>query len=723
MKKICFLFLGLLLTGINVFSQEPSLFNFDISVVKTNDGLLRLQWNGTGPSSLQQKQGLSDKWADVFTSIVSGIDVIPRGDTSFFRVRGASQEELGQPKNATFTTQNTNAAVLNQLPFSNQQDFIDAARGLVAKPASNLITNSSGAVVWDLNQYAFLEGDAPPSVNPSLWRQARLNMNAGLFKVVDRIYQVRGLDLANITFIQGDTGWIVIDPLTCTETAAAALALINTNLPARPVVAVIYTHSHVDHFGGVKGVISQADVDDGKVQVIAPAGFTEHAVSENVFAGTAMSRRSQYMYGPLLPRNAQAQVDAGLGKTTSSGTVTLITPTLSITNTGQRVTVDGVEIIFQSVPGSEAPSEVMFYFPQLRALCLSEDATHTLHNLVTLRGALVRDGLAWSKYLNETIELFGAQTDVAFASHHWPTWGQETIVGFLKKQRDLYKYLHDQTLRLLNQGYTPLEIAETLELPETLSQEFYNRGYYGTVSHNVKAIYQRYIGWFDGNPAHLNDLPPVESSKKYVEFMGGAEAVLKKALASYAAGDYRWVAQVVNHVVFADPGNTAARQLQADALEQMGYQAESAPWRNFYLVGASELRNGVTQLPASSGSSDVLRGMPTDLLFDYFAIRLNGPRAKGKNSTINWDFTDTHELYAMTLENSVLNYTKGKQLPVADVTITLTRSGLNDLVLGQRTIAQLILSGEFKLQGNPLVIPELFSLLDTFESQFNIVTP
>ncbi len=704
-------------------SEPPASPELKLFIEKLNAELVRLRWDAAGPHTLQQKQSLpGGQWTDVLTTEAISTEITPAGLAGFFRLRQTTQAELSQPKDASLKTQEANAAVLRELP-GNEQDFADAQRGLISGPSSNVITNASGGVVWNLDQYDFLKGAAPPTVNPSLWRQARLNMNAGLFKVTDRIYQVRGLDLANITFVQGDTGWIVIDPLTCTETAAAALALVRKHLPERPVVAVIFTHSHVDHFGGVKGVISQADVDSGKIPVIAPEGFTEHAVSENVFAGNAMSRRAQYMYAPQLDRNARAQVDAGLGKTTSTGTITLINPTLSITNTGQRAVVDGVEIVFQSVPGTEAPAEVMFHFPQFRALCLAEDATHTLHNLLTLRGALVRDGLAWSKYLNETIELFGAQTDVAFASHHWPTWGQAAILDFLKKQRDLYKYIHDQTLRLLNQGYTPIEIAEMFELPQSLSQEFYNRGYYGSISHNVKAVYQRYIGWYDGNPAHLNDLTPVEASKKYVEFMGGADAVLQKARASYAAGDYRWVAQVVNHVIFADPFNLTARRLQADALEQLGYQAESAPWRNFYLVGASELRHGISNVPTSSGSSDVLRGMPTDLLFDYLAIRLNGPRATGKKFTINWNFTDTQELYLMTLENSVLNYTKGKQLPGADLTITVARSSLNDLLLRERTVEQLLLSGEIQVQGNVLVIVELVALLDSFDPSFNIVSP
>jgi alkyl sulfatase BDS1-like metallo-beta-lactamase superfamily hydrolase len=555
-------------------------------------------------------------------------------------------------------------------------------------------------------------------------------MNYGLFEVVEGIYQIRGFDISNMTLIAGDTGWIVIDPLMAAETAKAGMDLVREHLPERPVVAVIYTHSHTDHFGGIKGVVTEEEVLSGDVKVIAPEGFLEHAISENVFAGNAMSRRSVYQFGPLLSRGIKGQVDAGLGKTVATGTVTLIPPTDIVTETGQTMTVDGVDIIFQNAPGSEAPAEMMFYFPQFKALCLSEDACRTLHNLYTLRGAQIRDPLAWSRYLNETLELFGDKAEVAFASHHWPTWGQANIVDLVKKQRDVYKYIHDQTLRLMNQGYTMIEIAEMLELPESLSQEWYNRGYYGTVSHDVKAVYQRYLGWFDANPAHLHPLPPVESAKKYVEFMGGAEAVLGKARHAFEEGDYRWVAEVVNHVVFAAPDNTAARRLQADALEQLGYQAESAIWRNFYLVGASELREGLPDVAGgSSASPDMIAAMTIDLLFDFMAIHVNGPQAAGEKFAFNLIFTDTGEQYVMTLENSVLNYTKGKQLADADTTIILSREALDHILTGNERFLRAIrflwaiIVGDIQIQGDWLAIIQLSLLMDSFDLWFNIVTP
>src|ERR1700761_7037686 len=440
------------------------------------------------------------------------------------------------------------------LPFDDTADFEAAGRGLI-DAGDPVVRNEAGEVVWDNGSYSsFLTGDAPDTVHPSLWRQSILVARQGLFEVTDGIYQVRGYDLSNMSIIEGDSGVIVIDPLISVETAAAALALYRKHRGDRPVVAVIHTHSHVDHFGGVKGIVSQAEVDAGKVQVIAPEGFVEHAISENVYAGTAMARRAGYMYGAALSRGPQGGVGAGLGQTTSTGSVTLIDPTVSIGTTGQELTVDGVRIIFQMAPGTEAPAEMHFHFPDKRALCMAENATHTLHNLLTLRGALVRDPHIWAHYLTEAIELFAGDSDVVFASHHWPTWGTDNIIEFLSAQRDLYAYLHDQTLRLLNQGYTGLEIAEMMELPPALERAWNTRGYYGSVSHNVKAVYQHYMGWFDGNPAHLWELPPADAAKKHVEYMGGADAVIEKVKAE--DGNPRWAAQVLNYVVFADPGNS-----------------------------------------------------------------------------------------------------------------------------------------------------------------------
>ncbi|MEI6413235.1 MAG: alkyl sulfatase dimerization domain-containing protein [Pseudomonadota bacterium] len=627
------------------------------------------------------------------------------------------------PKPATADTKAINAAVFSLLDFKDTTDLADTQRGLMAPLASNQVSDANGKVVWNLDQYAFLNTDAPDTVNPALWRQAQLNLAAGLFQVTDHIYQIRGLDLSVVTFIEGDTGYIVIDPLVSQETAQEALKLMRQQRGDKKVKAVIYTHSHVDHYGGVKGVVTQAEVDAGQVKIIAPQGFMEEAVSENVMAGNAMSRRATYMYGSLLPRNARGQVDAGLGKGTSTGTVTLIAPTDTISKTGTTMVIDGIEIVFQVTPGSEAPAEMNFYFPKFRVLDMAENCTHTLHNLYTLRGAQVRDAKAWSHYIDESLRLFADKSDVVMASHHWPRWGTSNVKDFLKKQRDMYRYIHDQTLRLANQGYTMNEIAEQLRLPDALSKEWYNRGFYGTVSHDAKAVYQRYLGWFDGNPANLNPLPPVESGKKYVEFMGGASAVLGKARESFNRGEYRWVAQVVNHVVFAEPNNAEALQLQADALEQMGYQAESAPWRNFYLTGAKELRDGVIRGGDGTSGGDSVRAMPTDQIFDYIGLMLDGPAASGRLITLNFQFTDVNEKYLLTLENSVLNSASAQQAAMADATIITTRSNLNNLILGQISIDDAVKSGTIQVTGSVGKVVELLGLLTPFDPWFNIVTP
>ncbi len=491
------------------------------------------------------------------------------------------------PKSATAATQAAQARLAASLPADDGEDFVKARRGFIGTVADGKIVDAEGRVFWNMGAFAFQEGDAPcpPTVNPSLWRQARLNAIHGLFEVTPGLYQVRGFDISNISFIEGDTGYIVIDPLISAETAAAALALLRRHRGDKPVTAVIYTHSHVDHYGGVRGVISEADIAAG-MTIIAPEGFLDAAVSENVLAGNAMSRRATYMYGALLPRDATGHVDAGLGKTVSMGSVSLVPPTVSISRTGERLTVDGVEIVFQVTPDTEAPAEMNFFFPKFRALCMAENCSCHLHNLYTPRGAQVRDAKAWSFHIDEAMRMFGPETDVLFASHHWPRWGRGEAETFLTKQRDLYKYIHDQTLRLANHGLNPVEIAEEIALPPTLAAEWYTRDYYGTLNHNAKAVYQRYLGWFDGNPANLHKLPPVEAGKRYVDLAGGPEALLGKARSAFDAGDYRWVAEVVNHLVFADPSNTDARALQADALEQLGYQAESGPWRAFYLTGA-----------------------------------------------------------------------------------------------------------------------------------------
>lgn len=636
-------------------------------------------------------------------------------------------------KDAMPATRAANARAAAQLPFADRTDFERAARGRLAPPASPQIVGPGGLPAWDLDAYAFLGGEPPPTVHPSLWRQAQLNAIAGLFEVVPGVYQVRGLDLSNVTFIAGDTGWVVVDPLTTAVTARAALDLVTEHLGARPVRAVVYTHSHVDHFGGVRGIVDERDVAGGRVAIVAPDGFLEAAISENVVAGTAMSRRASYMYGMLLPRGPRGHVDAGLGKSTPLARPGLLAPTDTIRATGEERVLDGVRMEFQLTPGTEAPAEMNFLFPDLRLLCMAENCTATLHNVYTPRGAQVRDALAWSTYIQEAIERFADRADAVFASHHWPRWGRDDLVHFLGVQRDLYRYLHDQTMRLANHGLTMLEIAEELALPAELAGEWSARGYYGTVNHNVKAIYQRYLGWFDGNPAHLHPLPPVEASRRYVEWMGGADEVVRRAREAFDAGEFRWVAQVVDHVVFADPEHEEARLLQADALEQLGYQAESGPWRAFYLTGAQELRHGVPRsLPAlGTANPDVVAAMTTQMLLDYLAVRIDGPRAAGRRVVWDLDVAEpdgTVEPWTVVLERGVLHTVAGRRAGdleggPADVHLTLPRAALGAIVVGAATVDDLVAQGTVTLAGDPAAVADLLDLCDTFDFWFDIVTP
>lgn len=631
---------------------------------------------------------------------------------------------------ATATSAARNQRVTMELPFADRQDFDDARRGFVAPLSPPVVRGTGGRVVWDMASFGFLDGECPDTVNPSLWRQSQLNAIHGLFEVAPGFYQVRGLDLSNMTLVEGDRGVVVIDPLISTETAAAALQLYRRHRGDRPVTGLVYTHSHVDHFGGARGVLSADEVASG-VPVLAPEGFVEHAVSENVYAGTAMSRRATYMYGAYLDRGPTGQVGAGLGMTTSLGTVTLLPPTVDVRGTGEEHAVDGVRMVFQLTPGTEAPAEMNFFFPDHGLLCAAENATHNLHNLLTLRGALVRDPRLWSRYLNQAIELFGADLDAVFASHHWPRWGRDRAVDFLAKQRDLYGYLHDQTLRLLNQGHVGAEIAEMLELPPSLADEWHCRGYYGSVNHNVKAVYQRYMGWFDGNPAHLWPHPPVEAARRYVDYMGGAEAVLSRARASYDEGDYRWVAEVVSHVVFADPGNRSARELEARALEQLGYGAENATWRNFFLMGAAELR-GLRVDARTAVAPDLVAALTGEQLLDLLAINLDGPRAAaacqaaGGRLVVNLHLTDADPLdalYLVNLENGVLSYVAGRHAPDARATLRLPSVRLAQLAAGRTTVTDLVAAGTATVVGDQSALTTLFALLDRPESTFNIVEP
>ncbi|BDY27768.1 alkyl/aryl-sulfatase [Mycolicibacterium mageritense] len=608
---------------------------------------------------------------------------------------------------------------LDTLPFDDTRDFTAADRGFIAALEPGVVKAADGRVVWDNDAYGFLTGEAPETVHPSLWRQSQLCARQGLYEVVEGIYQVRGLDLSNTSFIEGDTGIIVIDPLISTETAAAALELYRAHRGDRPVVAVIYTHSHADHFGGVLGVTNQADVDAGKVVIIAPEHFTEHAVQENVYAGTAMARRAGYMYGAALARNPQGQVGCGLGQVGSTGEVALIVPTLDIRETGETHTIDGVEIEFQMAPGTEAPAEMHFYFPKFRALCMAENATHNLHNLLTLRGALVRDPHGWAGYLTEAIDTFADRAEVVFASHHWPTWGRDEIVEFLSLQRDLYAYLHDQTLRQLNQGYTGVEIAETFQLPPALARAWHTHGYYGSVSHNVKAIYQRYMGWFDGNPARLWPHPPEALGPRYVEAMGGADRVVELAQRAFESGDFRWAATLLDHVIFTDENHAAARELYADVLEQLAYGAENATWRNFFLSGATELREGKFGTPTTSASPSLLGQLTPEQIFDTFAINVNGPRAWDLDLAIDVTFEDTGDNYRLTLRNGVLVYRKAPADPQTAQTGVRLANKLRLLGLAAGDAA----SPGFEVTGDADALPALLSALDRPDPGFSIITP
>jgi alkyl sulfatase BDS1-like metallo-beta-lactamase superfamily hydrolase len=624
---------------------------------------------------------------------------------------------------ATEATRRAVAAVSERLPMHDRQDFADADRGFVGRSEQRQVKAADGRVVWDLDAYRFLDGSAPDTANPSLWRQSQLVARDGLFEVAPGIYQVRGHDLSNISFVEGDSGVIVIDPLISKETAAAAFALYRQHRGQRPVTAMIHTHSHIDHFGGVKGIISQDDVDSGRVPVIAPEGFMAHAISENVFAGTAMGRRAGYMYGAALAKGPAGQIGAGLGQTTSTGEATLIAPTVEIKSTDQELTVDGVRIVFQVTPGTEAPAEMNFYFPDRRALCAAENATHNLHNILTIRGAVVRDAHAWAHYLTETIALWGEELEVVFASHHWPIWERERAVEFLAMQRDLYLYLHDQTLRLINQGYVGDEIAELLQLPPALEAAWHTHDYYGSVSHNVKAIYQRYIGWYDGNPARLWPHPPAEAARRHVAAMGGADATVQVAQQAYDEGDYRWAVELLNHVLFTDETHAGARALQADALEQLGFGSENGTWRSAFLAGAAELRHGQFGTPTVTASADILGALTVPQVFDSIAVRVDGPRAWDQYLLLSWMITDTGTTHVTELRNGALNHRVSPAPVAGSTTFTLTRPTLIGLVTGTVDLKAGIADGTVTVDGDPADLQRLVDLLAPVNPDFAIVTP
>lgn len=624
-----------------------------------------------------------------------------------------------QAKGASGITAQKNREVYETLDFSDEREMEFAARGLICAPESLELVDAEGKVIWSQDAYAFLEEEAPDTANPSLWRNTRMNHLYGLFEVVEGIYQVRGYDMSNITFIKGDTGWIVFDPLMSVECAQAAKALVDQQLGEYPVKAVVYSHTHVDHFGGVKGIISQEQVDRGEVQVIAPEGFEQHAVSENVYAGTAMSRRAAYQYGALLEPGDQGALGIGIGMGQSSGTISYISPTVSITYTGQTLTVDGVEMEFQLTPGTEAPAEMNTWLPQKNALWLAENCTGTLHNLYTLRGAQVRDGNAWACYIMEALARYGDQAQVVFQSHNWPHWGQEEIVEYMENTAAVYKFIHDQTLHYINQGYTAQEIAGILTLPEALNKVWYTRQYYGTLSHNIKAVYQKYMGWYDANPVNLNALPPEQYAAKLVEYLGDTQQVLEMAKADMEAGEYQWVAQITNALVYADPENLQARYLCADALEQLGYQAESGPWRNAYLTAALELRMGGQEGGGATTSGDIQRNMSVPLMLDYLGIRLDSAAAQDVNGKINLVVTDLEEQYVLTLRSGVLLYQQGVQDPEAGATWQMPKAALFALLQGNaggvRQMAQ--------IQGDQSLLDQLCQHITIFNGFFNIIEP
>ncbi len=624
---------------------------------------------------------------------------------------------------ASAATIAANKAVADYLDFSDRSDFKAAERGFIASLPAGVIPGIGEQTAYQYGGFNFLEEGNPGTVNPSLWRQSQLNAKHGLFEVVPGIYQVRAYDLSNVTFIEGETGWIVVDPLITKQTAEFAMKLVNQELGERPISAVIYTHSHIDHYGGVRGIISEEDVANG-TEIIAPIGFTRETVSENILAGNAMSRRASYMFGSLLQKNPTGQVGVGLGQGISSGMPGMISPTIIVDRTGQVETIDGVEMEFLLTLGAEAPAEFMFYLPKWKAFCQAEIINRTLHNMYTPRGAKVRDGKIWSQYIDEAIYTYGDKTDVSFGSHHWPTWGQDDIIEFWEGQRDLYRYIHDRTLYLANQGYTMHEIPEMMNLPDGIAKSFYNRDYYGTVSHNSKAQYQLYFGYFDGNPANLDPLGPVAAGKKFVDYMGGSENIIEKARADYDKGEYRFAATALNHVVFAEPGNQEAAGLLADIYTQMGYMAESGSWRNFYLTGAQELRGGIAKLPTpQTGSPDMIKALPMDLFFDLMAVRMNADTVKDQR--LNFEISDTGDTTLLIVSNGTLHHRRG-QVDDDAPTFSITSTALVSLNTNQKSSNELMDEGLIEVSGSvpqKLAVRNFFDSIEEFTFWFEIVRP
>ncbi|UVM02394.1 alkyl/aryl-sulfatase [Pseudomonas laurylsulfatiphila] len=654
-----------------------------------------------------------------------------RGQTGVHLPAVENSAGQGGQKAATAATIAANATTAHTMPAVDPQVEADIQRGFIASLPDAETTAADGHVVYSLKGYEFLDSpDAPATVNPSLWQQARKSMANGLFKVTDGFYQVRGLDLTNMTIIEGKTGLIIIDCNLATEVAHASLELYYQHRPRKPVVAVFYNHSHVDHFAGIRGIVDEEDVKSGKVQIIAPAGFMETSVAENVMAGNAMSRRAEYQFGTTLPRSAQGQIDLGGAKALSNGTITMIPPTLELSQPVQTLTIDGVEIVNMLAPGTEAPAEFIHYFPQFKVIDTGELALPTQHQLLTLRGATIRDGLAWSKYLNQSLHQFAPGADILVGQHGWPVFGHERVVNYLSKQRDMYKWLHDQSLRLINKGYKPVEIAEYMRdhVPASLASETFTHGFYGSVQRNAKAVYQQYMGWYDANPANLDALSDGDYGKKFVEYGGGADAVLARARSDFANGQYRWVAQAMSHLTYAEPTNSAARELAADALEQLGYQAESAVERNSYLAAAMEHRSGGKKLasPLRTASPDMLRALTIENIFDYLGVRLKAPDVEGKHIVLNWNFTDigtSGKRYMLNLENSALTYIADYNAEQADATLTLTRETLNAILAEKVSPIEAVFKGDLKIDGSKLAVYDVLGSLDKFSPDFELVGP
>ena len=643
----------------------------------------------------------------------------------------------------TMATIKTNQQVTETLPFENQQDFIDAKRGLIASLDSLVTQNEAGENVWDMDAYKFIEyngidGEAPSSVNPSLWRQASLNNIHGLFKVKEGIYQLRGFDLANMTLIEGNKGWIVVDPLTAKETAKMAFDFAQKHLGQKPISAILFTHSHIDHFGGALGLVTAEQAKQQGIRIIAPEGFMEEATSENIIAGTAMSRRSMFMYGKRLSRTERGHIGSGLGKGPAFGSFGILEPNETVNHDTNILKVDGINIEFQFTPGSEAPAEFTFFLPDHNAFCGAEVVSRNMHNLYTLRGAKIRDALKWSSYIDQARIQFSS-ADTYFGSHHWPMWGQDNIQNFLKLQRDSYKYIHDQSVRLMNGGATPSEVAEQISMPEALGTSFPNRGYYGTLKHNAKAVYQAYLGWYDANPANLDPLPGEESAIRYIEMMGGIERVVEQAQITFDnanddAGAYRWIAELLNKAVFFDPDHSAAKALLARTYDQLGYQAESAPWRDVYLSAAYELRHGGPEKGIDiTLMRDVLLETPVERFFDTLSVRLNGPKAEGENYAIKINLSDKDLSYVLYLENSVLYHQTAKvwnqrqannqvKRPI-NATLNVKHELFIDMLIGRAGLKKTLFSDDLNIDGSKLDLLGFLSLFDRPAGDFNIVTP